>query len=190
MTLILLCQFTAQHVSGVNTPIFSRLRLLCVLLHRLYCAVMIEVYVLIYLSSGKCYTYIMCRECLWVSVFLQACGVLWLLSFLVCGMFWWCFIHMYCCLYVWACTYPAWGVLMLCSGLAAGDVVSECRLNHYWPVLCGPWRFRSLWPFGTMDLYRLDSAREWFFYCGGGIGYGIVHMAKVSFGYLYVWVES
>ena len=33
---------------------------------------MIEVFVLIYLSSGKCYTYIMCRVWLWVSVFLQA----------------------------------------------------------------------------------------------------------------------
>ena len=58
MTLALLCQFTAQHVSDVNTSI---LRLLCALLCRLYCAVMIQVYVLIYLSSGKCYTYIMCR---------------------------------------------------------------------------------------------------------------------------------
>jgi len=56
MSLILLCQFTAQHVSDVNTPILRSLRLLDVLLHRLYCAVMIEVYALIYLSSGKCYT--------------------------------------------------------------------------------------------------------------------------------------
>jgi len=37
---------------------------------------MIEVFVLIYLPSGKCYTYIMCRVWLWLSVFLQACGVL------------------------------------------------------------------------------------------------------------------
>ena len=59
MSLILLCQFIAQHVSDVNTSIFRSLRLLGVLLHRLYCAVMIEVYALIYLSSGKCYTYIM-----------------------------------------------------------------------------------------------------------------------------------
>jgi len=43
---------------------------------------MIEVYVLIYLSSGKCYTYIVCRVWLWVSVFLQACGVLWFLNIL------------------------------------------------------------------------------------------------------------
>ena len=43
---------------------------------------MIEVFVLIYLSSGKCYTYIMCRVWLWVSVFLQACGVLWFLNIL------------------------------------------------------------------------------------------------------------
>ena len=64
MSLALLCQFTAQHVSDVNTSIFRSLRLLGVLLHRLYCAVMIEVYVLIYLSIGKCYTYIMCR--LWL----------------------------------------------------------------------------------------------------------------------------
>ena len=61
MTLALLCQFTAQHVSDVNTSIFRSLRLLGVLLCRLYCAVMIEVYVLIYLSSGKCCTYIVCR---------------------------------------------------------------------------------------------------------------------------------
>ena len=64
MTLALLCQFTAQHVSDVNTSIFRSLRLLGALLCRLYFAVMIEVHVLIYLSSGKCYTYIMCRECL------------------------------------------------------------------------------------------------------------------------------
>ena len=61
MSLILLCQFTAQHASNVNTPIFRSLRLPGVLLHRLYCAVMIKVYALIYLSSGKCYTYIMRR---------------------------------------------------------------------------------------------------------------------------------
>jgi len=64
MSLALLCQFTAQHVSDVNTPISKSLRLLGVLLHRLYCAVMIEVYALIYLSSGNCYNYIMCRELL------------------------------------------------------------------------------------------------------------------------------
>jgi len=57
----LLCQFTAQHVSDINTPIIRILRLLGVLLHRLYCAVMIDVYALIFLSSGKCYTYIMHR---------------------------------------------------------------------------------------------------------------------------------
>jgi len=60
MTLVFVCQFTAQHVSDVHTSIFSTLRLLDVLLCRLYCAVMIDVYVLIYLPSGKCYTYIMC----------------------------------------------------------------------------------------------------------------------------------
>ena len=37
---------------------------------------------LVYISSGKCYTYIMCRVWLWVSVFLQACGVLWSLNIL------------------------------------------------------------------------------------------------------------
>jgi len=61
MTLALLCQFTAQHVSDVNTAIFRSLRLLVELLCRLYCAVMIKAYVLIYLSSGKCCTYIVCR---------------------------------------------------------------------------------------------------------------------------------
>ena len=38
MTLASLCQFTAQHVSDVNTSIFRSLRLLDVLLCRLYCA--------------------------------------------------------------------------------------------------------------------------------------------------------
>ena len=37
MTLALLCQFTAQHVSDVNTSIFRSLRLLVELLCRLYC---------------------------------------------------------------------------------------------------------------------------------------------------------
>ena len=55
MTLVLLYQFTAQHGSDVNTSIFRSLRLLGALLCGLYCAVMIEVYVLIYLSSGKCW---------------------------------------------------------------------------------------------------------------------------------------
>ena len=50
MTLVLLYQFSAQHVSDVNTSIFRSLRLLGALLCRLYCAVMVEVYVLIYLS--------------------------------------------------------------------------------------------------------------------------------------------
>jgi len=61
MSLILLCQCSAQYVSDVNTTILKSLRLLGVLLHGLYCAVLIEVYALIYLSSGKCYTYIMRR---------------------------------------------------------------------------------------------------------------------------------
>ena len=41
---------------------------------------------LVYLSSGKCYTYIMCCVGLCVSAFLQACGVLWFLNilFVVC----------------------------------------------------------------------------------------------------------
>ena len=38
MTLALLCQFTAQHVSDVSTSIFRSLRLLGALLCRLYCA--------------------------------------------------------------------------------------------------------------------------------------------------------
>ena len=37
---------------------------------------------LVYISSGKCYTYIMCRVWLCVSVFLQACGVPWSLNIL------------------------------------------------------------------------------------------------------------
>ena len=130
MTLVLLCQFTPQHASDVNTSIFRSLWLLGVLLCRLYCAVMIEVYVLIYLSSGKCYNYIMCRVSLWVSVLLQACGVLWFLNIFVCGMFW-CFMHLYWCLYAWAV--HTWLEACWCyvAGLSVGDVVSECRLNHY-----------------------------------------------------------
>jgi len=84
MTLASLCQYSAQHVSDVNTSIFSSLRLLGALMCRLYFAVIIEVNVLIYLSSGKCYTYIMCRVLFWVILFLQACGVLWFLKFCVC----------------------------------------------------------------------------------------------------------
>ena len=38
MTLALLCQFTAKHVSDVNTSIFMSLRLFDALLCRLYCA--------------------------------------------------------------------------------------------------------------------------------------------------------
>jgi len=92
-------------------------------------------YVLIYLSSGKCYTYIMCPVCLWVSVFLQACGVLWLLNIFVCGMFW-CFMHLYWSLYAWAVR--TWLEACWCyvAGLAVGDVVSECRLNHYCGSAC------------------------------------------------------
>ena len=37
---------------------------------------------LVYISSGKRYTYIMCLVWLWVSVFLQACVVLWSLNIL------------------------------------------------------------------------------------------------------------
>ena len=100
MTLAFLCQFTAQHVSDVNKPIFRSLRLLCALLCRLYCAVMIEVYVFIYLVVSVIPILCVCVW-LWVSVFLQACGVLWFLNIFVCGMFW-CFMHLYWCLYAWA----------------------------------------------------------------------------------------
>ena len=37
---------------------------------------------LVYLSSGKCYTYIMCRVWLCVNVFLQVCAVLCFLNIL------------------------------------------------------------------------------------------------------------
>ena len=49
---------------------------------------------LVYLSSGKCYTCIMCCVWLWVSVFQQACGVLWLLNIL-CVV---CFGVLYICI--------------------------------------------------------------------------------------------
>ena len=88
MTPALLCQFTAQHVSDVNTSIFRSLRLLGALLCRLYCAVMTEVYVLIYLSSGKCYTYVLCvalSECVsasvWCPVVLEHFSVWYVLVF-------------------------------------------------------------------------------------------------------------
>ena len=85
MTLALLCQFTAQHVSDVNTSIFRSLRLLGALLCKLYCAVMTEVYVLIYLSSGVipilC-VYVALSECVPASVW---CPVV--LEHFVCGMF-------------------------------------------------------------------------------------------------------
>ena len=42
---------------------------------------------LVYLSSGECYTYIMCHVWLCVSVFLQACGVLWFLNILCVACF-------------------------------------------------------------------------------------------------------
>ena len=43
MTLALLCQFTAQHVSDVNISILRSVRLLGALLCRLYCAVMVDI---------------------------------------------------------------------------------------------------------------------------------------------------
>ena len=132
---------------------------------------MTQVYVLIYLSSGKCYTYIVCRVWLWVSVFLEACGVLWFLNILCVVCF-----GVFASLYAWVihtCFETCWCFV---AGLVVGDVVSECRLNHYWPVICGPWGFNRLWPLGTRGLYRLGSVREWVFYCGGGLGYGIVHI--------------
>jgi len=66
MKLALLCQFTAQRVSDVNTSIFRSLRLLGALLCRLYCAVMTEVYVLIYLSCGVLPILCVVCGCEWV----------------------------------------------------------------------------------------------------------------------------
>jgi len=82
-------------------------------------------------------------ECVSASVW---CPVV--LEHFVCGMFW-CFMHLYGWFYAWAV--PTWFEACWCyvAGLAAGDVVSECRLNHYWPVPCGPWGLRGLWPLGT-----------------------------------------
>ena len=99
-------------------------------------------------------------ECVPASVW---CSVV--LEHFVCGMFW-CFMHLYWRLYAWAV--HTWLEACWCcvAGLSVGDVVSEFRLNHYWPVICGPWGFRGLWPLGTRGLYRLGSVREWVFYCG------------------------
>ena len=83
---------------------------------------------LIHLSSGKCYTYITCRVWLRVIVFLQACGVLWFLNIL-CVV---CFGVLCICIddYMHELYIPE---LCWCyvAGLAVGDLVSECRLNHY-----------------------------------------------------------
>jgi len=51
---ILLCQFTAQHVSDVNTPIFRSLQLLGVLLQRLYCAGLRHVGVMLWTGCWWC----------------------------------------------------------------------------------------------------------------------------------------
>ena len=63
MTLALLCQFTAQHVSDVNTSIFRSLRLLGALLCRLYCAVMTEVCVLNFFNLVVSIIPILCVVC-------------------------------------------------------------------------------------------------------------------------------
>jgi len=86
MTLTLLCQFTAQHISDVNTSIFRSLRLFGALLCRLYCAVMIEFYVLVYLVVSAinilCVMCVALSECVaasvWCPVVLEhfVCGVL------------------------------------------------------------------------------------------------------------------
>jgi len=114
MTLALLCQFTAQHVSDVNTSIFRSLRLLGALLCRLYCAVMIEVYVLIYFSSSKCYAYIMCRVWLWVCSCKRvvSCG-----SWTFCVWYVLVFYASVLMTICMSCTYLTWGVLVLCSGI-------------------------------------------------------------------------
>jgi len=52
MTLALLCQFTAQHVSDFNTSIFRSLRLLGALLCRLCCVDLRGVIKLVYLHSN------------------------------------------------------------------------------------------------------------------------------------------
>jgi len=112
MTLALLCQFTAQHVSDVNTSIFRSLRLLGALLCKLYCAVMTEVYVLIYLSSGVipilC-VYVALSECVpasvWCPVVLEHFCVSYVLVF-------YASVLMSICM---SCTYLTWGVLVLCT---------------------------------------------------------------------------
>jgi len=78
MSLILLCQFSAQHVSDVNTTIFRSLRLLCVIAWAVLCCNDRGLCVNLFIQW--CYNYIMRRVWLRGSVFLQACGVLWLLN--------------------------------------------------------------------------------------------------------------
>ena len=149
MTLALLCQFTAQHILDVNTSIFRSLRLIGALLCGLYCAVMIEVYVIIYLSIGKFYTYIICRVLLWVSVFLQKCGALWLLNVFV-----WYILVLYASVLMticMSCTYPTWGVLVLCSGIVCWWFGIRMRLSHYWPVHCGAWGFEGLGVYDRLE---------------------------------------
>ena len=93
-------------------------------------------------------------ECVPASVW---CPVV--LEHFVCGIFW-CFMHLYWWLYAWAVHNWLEACWCYVAGLSVGDVVSECRLSHYWHVICGPWGFRSLWPLGTRGLYRLGSVRE------------------------------
>jgi len=160
MTLALLCQFTAQHVSDVSTSIFRSLRLLGALLCRLHCAVMTEVYVFIYLVVSV------------IPILCVVCGSEWVRSckrVVSCGS--WTFLCVVCfgvlciCIGVYMHELYIPDLLEVCwcyvAGLAVGDVVSECKLNYYWPVHCGPWGFRGLWPLGTRGFYRLGSAQEW-----------------------------
>jgi len=81
MTLALLCQFTSQHVSDVNTSIFRNLRLLGALLFRLYCGdlrrvgVMQRDWLLVmwYLSAGWTPTQLLCSGigCWWCGIRVQ-----------------------------------------------------------------------------------------------------------------------
>ena len=63
-------------------------------------------------------------ECVSASVW---CSVV--LEHFVCGILvFYASVLMIICM---RCTYLTRGVLMLCTGMSVGDVVSECRLNHY-----------------------------------------------------------
>ena len=107
-------------------------------------------------------------KCVSASVW---CSVV--LEHFVCGILvFYASVLMVCAVHTWleAC----WCYV---PGLSVGDVVSECRLNHYWPVHCGPWGFwgfMTAWNKGFVSpglcsgMSFLWWWRAWIWYCSYG----------------------